>query len=356
MPRRPRIDIPGLIYHVMCRGIERREIFIDDRDREQLLARIAKHANKESIHMYAFSLMPNHFHLLVRPLSTCLAAFMRRVLTGYAIYFNRRHKRSGHLFQNRYKSFVIEEEAYLLELIRYIHLNPLRAGIVPNLKALATWPYCGYSALMGYVEKSWFEADYTLSLFDAEKLIARKKLSSFMEDGLGARRRGDFVGGGLKRSLGMRPGKAIYRDECREDMQHSIRRNEQNSIQQHNGQLDAQHQAYDERILGSGDFVQAVLSNLDKPTVEEEGNCLDINALIRVVLSFYGITLIELCSGSKRSAISKARSAIILLGIKHCKVLPVELAKILAISPSTVYSIISRGREEPESKIILDLY
>ena len=330
MPRGPRIDIPGFIHHVVCRGIEKSAIFKDNRDCEQFLARISKHANSESIHVYAFSLMPNHFHLLVRPLAISLATFMRRVLTGYALYFNRRHTRSGHLFQNRYKSFVVEEEAYLLELVRYIHLNPIRAGIISNLKALSTWPYSGYSALMGNANRAWFEVDYTLSLFDTNRVAARKKLVSFVEDGRGMGRRDELVGGGLKRSLGMSPSSDVYIDSL-------------------------QRQAYDERILGSGSFVEAVLSTLDKDTPNKEDPHPDIDELIKTALSFYGIALSELHSGSKRSAVSKARSAIVLLGAKQCGIPPSELAEALRISQSAVYSIISRGGGEGGDRRILDL-
>ena len=330
MPRGPRLDISGLIYHVMCRGIERSIIFNDDYDREQLLTRISKHAGRGSFHVYAFSLMPNHFHLLVRPLDIGLATFMRRVLTGYAVYFNRRHKRSGHLFQNRYKSIVVEEEAYLLELVRYIHLNPLRGGVISNLEELSIWPYSGYSALIGKAKYSWFEADHTLSLFGARRHDAREKLSSFMKDGLGAERCDDLVGGGLKRSLGLISDKDTHLDGTG-------------------------HQAHDERILGSGDFVEAVLRNEDRPAAEKKGNRSNIHGLIEAALSSYSITLPELCSGSKRSAISKARSTIIALGVKHFGLLPIELSEALGISLSAVYSIISRSREEYASESILDV-
>ena len=87
---------------------------------------------------------------------------MRRLLTGYAIYFNRRHRRYGHLFQNRYKSILCQEDPYFLELVRYIHLNPLRANIVKDLRSLDKYPYTGHSALMGRFENDWQDMDYVL--------------------------------------------------------------------------------------------------------------------------------------------------------------------------------------------------
>ena len=131
----------------MGRGIDRAKIFRDDKDRNAFLDRLADIL--EQTQCYAWALIPNHFHLLLRTGPTPLSKVMRRLMTGYAVTFNKRHKRSGHLFQNRYKSFVCEEDPYLLELIRYIHLNPLRAKLVKDLKELDKYPWTGHSAILG---------------------------------------------------------------------------------------------------------------------------------------------------------------------------------------------------------------
>jgi putative transposase len=136
MPRQARLDAPGVLQHIMARGIERREIFKDDTDRKSFLGRFATILEETQSQCYAWALIPNHFHLLLRTGPTSLRQVMRRLMTGYAVTFNLRHRRAGHLFQNRYKSVVCEEDPYLLELIRYIHLNPLRAGLVSDLKEL----------------------------------------------------------------------------------------------------------------------------------------------------------------------------------------------------------------------------
>ena len=149
MPRQARLDVPGLLQHIMARGIERKEIFKDDRDRQSFLERLAMILEETQTQCYAWALIPNHFHLLLRTSLTPLSKVMRRLMTGYAVTFNKRHKRSGHLFQNRYKSVVCEEDPYLLELIRYIHLNPLRAGLVKDLKELDKYPWTGHSAILG---------------------------------------------------------------------------------------------------------------------------------------------------------------------------------------------------------------
>ena len=133
----------------MARGIERRKIFRDDKDRKSFLNRLAVILEENQTQCYAWSLIPNHFHLLLRMGQTPLSKVMRRLMTGYAVSFNRRYKRSGHLFQNRYKSVICEEDPYLLELIRYIHLNPLRAKLVQDLKDLDKYSWTGHSAILG---------------------------------------------------------------------------------------------------------------------------------------------------------------------------------------------------------------
>ena len=130
MPRQPRLDAPGALHHVMGRGIERTTIFRADRDREDFLNRLADLCLDGNLHVYAWCLLSNHFHLLVRTGRQPISGSMRKLLTGYVVNFNLRHKRHGHLFQNRYKSIICEDDPYLLELTRYIHLNPVRAGMV----------------------------------------------------------------------------------------------------------------------------------------------------------------------------------------------------------------------------------
>src|SRR5919198_4259249 len=149
MPRTRRLDIPDLLQHVIVRGIERRDIFLGDTDREDFVRRLSSLLQETETACLAWSLMSNHFHLLLRPRKVALGTLMKRLLTGYAVSFTLRHNRSGHLFQNRFKSIVCDEDPYLLELVRYIHLNPLRAGIVPSLSGLDSYPWCGHSVILG---------------------------------------------------------------------------------------------------------------------------------------------------------------------------------------------------------------
>jgi len=149
MPRHARLDAKGALHHVMLRGVNKGDLFIDDLDRKTFLDRLGQVIKDGRCTIYAFALMSNHVHLLIRSGDIGISAVMRKLLTWYAIYFNRRHRRTGHLFENRYKSVLCEEEPYFLELVRYIHLNPVRAGIVTDMAGLDSYPWSGHRVLVG---------------------------------------------------------------------------------------------------------------------------------------------------------------------------------------------------------------
>jgi hypothetical protein len=175
------------------------------------------------------------FHLLMKTGATPIATVMKRLLTGYAMHFNRRHKRCGHLFQNRYKSILCQEDAYLLELVRYIHLNPIRAKLIDDMKGLDNYPYGGHSAIMGKTTVGFQNESYILGLFGDKVSPARRRYRAFVEKGIADGKRPELTGGGLIRSVGgWAAAKALRRA---------------NALQKG-----------DERILGDGDFVDAVLS------------------------------------------------------------------------------------------------
>jgi putative transposase len=184
MPRKSRLDIPGLLQHVIVRGTDRSDIFLDDEDRQQFMDRFGSLLVETGTDCFAWALIPNHFHLLLRCNHSNLSSLIRRLLTGYAVTFNRRHARSGHLFQNRYKSIVCEEEPYLLELIRYIHLNPLRAGLVKDLEELAFYPWSGHAVLLGRKVLDGQTIDEILALFAKSKNKARRAYRQFLLDGV----------------------------------------------------------------------------------------------------------------------------------------------------------------------------
>lgn len=201
MPRQARLDAPDALHHVICRGIERSDIFTDTADREDFLSRLETLLAATQTRCYAWALIPNHFHLLLRTGGTPLSSVMRRLLTGYAVSFNRRHRRAGHLFQNRYKSIICQDDRYLLELVRYIHLNPLRARLVDSLEALAGFSYCGHRQLLGQGDKGLVAAAEVLAFFGSSRGAAREAYATFVADGVEQGRRPELVGGGLMCSL-----------------------------------------------------------------------------------------------------------------------------------------------------------
>jgi putative transposase len=202
MPRLARLDAPGVLHHIMIRGIERRKIFLDNKDREDFLDRLSELLPETGTICYAWAFLPNHAHFLFRTGQIPLPTLMRRLLTGYVVSFNRRHKRRGHLLQNRYKSIVCQEEVYLKELVSNIHLNPIRARIVRSLSELNRYDYSGHSVLMGRKKRSWQDVDYVLSYFGKIHGRARKAYYSYLEAGIEQGRRKELTGGGLIRSLG----------------------------------------------------------------------------------------------------------------------------------------------------------
>ena len=149
----------------MVRGIERCKIFRNDKDRDNFLERFGVILSETKTSCYAWALMPNHFHLLLRTGSIPISTVMRRLLTGYATWFNRRHRRYGHLFQNRFKSILCQEDSYLLELVKYIHLNALRAGLVKDMDELGRYGYSGHSVLIGKMKKVWQDTESVLKMF-----------------------------------------------------------------------------------------------------------------------------------------------------------------------------------------------
>ena len=239
MARQARLDAPGTLHHVMIRGIERSPIFKDDQDREDFISRMGKLTQETGTKILAWALMRNHVHLLFFSGPAGISQFMRRLLTGYALRYNRRHRRNGHLFQNRYKSIICEEGNYLLELVRYIHLNPLRAAGVKNIGGLDHYPWSGHMVLMGKGKNDWQEREYVLHQFHEREGKAIRAYRKFIEEGKKQGRRPELVGGGLIRSLGGWSQVLSLRGS-------------------------GEKMEYDSRILGSGDFVAEIIREAEK--------------------------------------------------------------------------------------------
>lgn len=195
MARGPRLDTEGSLHHVMVRGLERKRIFLSDRDKTDLIARFSAVLPKGGAQVYAWSFLHNHFHLLIRTGWMALSSVMRRILTGYAVSFNWRHRRVGYLFQNRYKSILVEEEPYLLELVRYIHLNAVRARLVEDVDELDSYPWTGHSVLMGRMDRPWQDCGFVLEQFGKNTKRRRRAYKRFIGEGVDQGRRKELTGG-----------------------------------------------------------------------------------------------------------------------------------------------------------------
>jgi len=280
MPRQARLDAPGTLHHVIVRGIERHRIVDDVADRKNFVARLGELASDTETSIYAWALMTNHAHILLRSSEVGLSGFMRRLLTGYAIYYNRRHRRWGHLFQNRYKSIICDEDTYFKELVRYIHLNPLRAKLVKSLTKLDRYRWSGHGAIMGKVKCDWQHRNYVLTWFGKKEGAAQKAYRNYVEKGIDHGRRPELVGGGLIRSLGgWSAVKALRRTGNRE--------------------------LSDERILGSGEFVEQIIKEAENqikyqlPLLEQKQR---IDEFILNICKNETVPIEEIKGGSRRTS------------------------------------------------------
>ncbi len=328
MPRGPRLDVPGSLHHVMVRGIERRDIFIGDEDREDLLRRLATLVPATGSCVYAWSLLPNHFHLLLRSGKAGLSAFMRRLQTGYAVAFNRRHRRAGHLFQNRYKSVLVEEEPYFLELVRYIHLNPVRAGMIKALRGLDAYPWSGHAAILGNREAPWQDVDFVLEQFGNRRARACQAYRRFVAEGIRRGRRPELSGGGLVRSVGGR----------------------ENLLELRRGR---ERWASDERILGSSEFVLEIEEEREKDRgegperirVAPEDREKFLERLQSRVGRIFSVAPVELRGGSRRRVAVVARAALGWIAVRVCGLPTSDVARVTGVSPVSILRLQERGRE-----------
>jgi REP element-mobilizing transposase RayT len=328
MPRKARIDAPGALHHIICRGIEKRKIFRADSDRDDFLERVAKALQDSQTPCYAWALLPNHFHLLLRTGNASIAQLMRRILSGYAGRFNRRHRRVGHLFQNRYKSILCQEDAYFLELVRYIHLNPLRVNLVGTMDELDHYAYSGHSTIMGHRDDTWQKTDEVLSRFGGTARVARRAYRSFLEKGIPLGKRRELTGGGLIRSLGGWSEVKAYR-RLRE------------------------HGKGDERILGDSDFVESVLANqrehLERRcAVQARG--YDFKSVVARVGDIFGLETDTITAPSKQRRRADARALACHWATRELGMTALSVARLMGVTQPAVTRAAYRGEALAKEK------
>jgi len=328
MPRKARIDVEGALQHIIVRGIDRRKIFTDDTDRDAFVNRLGQVLMETHTDCFAWVLIPNHVHLLLRTGHTPIATVMRRLLTGYAVQFNRRHRRHGHLFQNRYKSILCQQDPYLLELVRYIHLNPLRAGLVADYKSLKGFVYGGHSAVMGKCHNDWQNTEYVLSLFGQNVSKVRRLYSEFVKKGISDGKRPELVGGGLIRSLG---GRAATKDLKRT----------KNRVKG------------DERILGDDDFVQAVLESCRQQFERRhhyQTKGYDFDWLTGQVATLLGLEQDIVTRPGRYPDTVEARSVLCYWAVRELGISTLELSKRFGVSQPTASQSVKRGEKIVKEK------
>jgi putative transposase len=320
MPRQARLDIPGVVHHVMAKGIEGREIFHNNKDRDAFLYRLEEIVSEVGgPKVYAWALIPNHFHLLIRPAQTRLATVMQRLLTGYALTFNKVHKRVGHLFQNRYKSIVVEEDPYFLELVRYIHLNPLRSGIVTTLKELKKYRYTGHSTILGPQARQFQAVDDVLLRFSDNRPVALKAYEEFVAAGVEQGTREDLRGGGLIRSAGGL-GALLARGAGSEE-------------------------AADERILGSGVFVESVLHTRE---MEVCSTTTGVGEILSEIAGKTGVAKDLILGPSTASIVSKARVEFYKRARQEAGMTTAEVGRLTGRTHVAVIRALERARRKAE--------
>lgn len=291
MARRPRIEFPGALYHVIARGNNRVAIFRDDGDRDAYLARLARYQKEMGCQVHAYVLMPNHVHLLLESREIPLSLIMQRLQQTYTQYFNRRHRRTGHIFQGRYKAILCDRDAYLLELIRYLHLNPVRAGLVRDP---AAFPWTSHRVYLGQARSPIAVDTGSLGLLSPDVPRARRLYRQFVLEGLGA------------------------------------------------GHQDSLYRVVEQRILGDERFAEAVLSRSRKPEPARPLLPQGLPDLLQVISRKAGIPTTELMERSRRADL--ARDLFIYIATQHAGHRRGDVATFLQRDPGAISHALRRIR------------
>ena len=268
----------------------------------------------EALSVHAWALLDNHFHLLIRTGKQTISEGMRKLLTGYVVNFNRRQGRSGHLFQNRYKSILCEEDPYLLELTRYIHLNPIRAGVVKTMRGLAAYPWTGHAVILGRVRRPWQDVDTVLAHFGKRRKEAIRRYEKYVSDGVRMGKRPELVGGGLIRSMG----------GWSEVL--SLRRK-------------GERETSDQRMLGSGEFVERVVEEAEEGMKERlrwRKRVMGLPALLRDVAKKEGLGEEEMMGRSRREPVVRGRKIFCQVAVRKLGYTGASVARFLGMTTSSV--------------------
>ncbi len=323
MSRKSRIDTAGALHHIIAYGNGHDVIFRDDADRDGFINRLATILVESRTPCLAWALMENHFHLLLKTGNVPISTVMRRLLTGHAVSFNRRHQRQGRIFRDRYRSILCQEDAYLTKLVRYIHLNPIRAGLVADVGLLDSYPYAGHSTLMGGVHRAWQDTKGVLARFGEKPTLSRKAYRRFVKAGTKHGRPSELTAGGLIRSA------AGWAEPKAKRTAGTLTKS-------------------DERILGDARFVEQVLAAAGermarKSLLKAKGITLDtVAARVMEVLK---INADQLSRPGKHPHRVRARSLYCYWAVQELGVPMTELERFFGITNPSVSRSVARGEK-----------
>jgi len=280
MPRPPRLDAAGAVTHVVARGNERRPVFREDADREKYLELLAEACGRHGARAFAYCLMPNHLHLALQSGEAPLSRLVHDVHARYAQYFNRRYDRSGHLFQGRFQALLVDRDAYLLEVVRYIHRNPVKARLAACPE---DYPWSSHRAYLGDAP-AWLATGEVLALLAGSRPKARRLFQEFVAEGAAGR----------------------Y------------------------DPADARLGA----VFGGEDFVRTALAGAGREELLRRA--LSPEKVAGVVAPREGVTLAELAGPGRQRSLSRVRSICALLGREVGQVSLARTARLFRRDPSTI--------------------
>ena len=362
MPRQARIDYPGALHHVIVRGIEGKYIFKEDYDKEELYSRLKDILEKSNLQIYAWGIMSNHFHLAIQTGKTGLSEFMRQLLTGYAINYNRRHKRRGYLFQNRYKSLVCDQDEYLLPLIRYIHLNPVKAKMI-TYGRLRNYKWTGHKELMEGKEKGLIERDEVLGFFGRAEGKAKSAYEEFVKEGLNQTIPRSSAAGFPSEEEFEKPWVSQVPDSIEIPRSSAARRfiiDEDfinGGLIKSRGGIKAvlmcdEKQMSDERILGNSEFVNNVLEQLEQID-EKKKYFKDLSDLIKKLSKYYKVSYEDILK-TKTKEVRDARIALVYLANEYLGINATSVGKLMGISQAAASMLKKKGRKLLKDSDLID--
>ena len=285
MARKPRVEFEGAFYHVIVRGNQRQRIFRDDRDRLYYLGRVEHYRQRYRFNIYAYVLMSNHVHLLLETGATPLSKILQGIQFTYTQHYNRRYGTVGHLFQGRYKAILCDRDAYLLELVRYIHLNPVR---LKNPEELATYRWSSHPAYLGRKGPVTVDTKVVLGELGNSAGQASKAYRKFIDEGRGL------------------------------------------------GHEDRYYETVDQRFLGDENFIEKVVEQAPQVEIRFAGRQVRFEKLLQAVAAVHDCGAKDLLAAGRQRLLARPRAQLAYLAREWCAMRATEIAHRLHRDPSMV--------------------